>query len=230
MYGFCVRWRGWIKQCIYTARVSVLVNGSPTEEFSMEKGLCQGDFLSPFLFNMAAEDLSGMLKISCDLRLIEGIDLGQSQLSILHLQYADDTLIFSSDKLSSLQNIKRILQCFELVSGLKVNLLKSSITRTGIEEVVVANTASNLRCIVTGQPLKYLGLPIGAVSSRTSKWHPAISRISFKLSSRKGKRLSIGGRICLIKLVLNNLPIYFLSLFPVPITIAAKIERKRRSF
>jgi len=40
-------------QCISTAKMSVLVNGSPTEEFCLAKGLCQGDPLSPFLFNIA---------------------------------------------------------------------------------------------------------------------------------------------------------------------------------
>ncbi|MCI47414.1 RNA-directed DNA polymerase (Reverse transcriptase), partial [Trifolium medium] len=41
---------------------SVLVNGSPTADFKVEKGLRQGDPLSPFLFLIAAEGLTCMVK------------------------------------------------------------------------------------------------------------------------------------------------------------------------
>ena len=34
--GFPVLWRKWIKECIGTATASVLVNGSPTDEFPMK--------------------------------------------------------------------------------------------------------------------------------------------------------------------------------------------------
>jgi hypothetical protein len=37
--GFGSKWRGWINQCICTAKVSILVNGSPTEEFRIKKRL-----------------------------------------------------------------------------------------------------------------------------------------------------------------------------------------------
>ena len=38
------------------------------------------------------------------------------------------------------------------------------------------------------------------------------------------------GRLCLIKYVLINLPIDFLSLFPMPMAVATSIEKKFRSF
>jgi len=46
--NFPTLWRKWINECIGTAKASVLVNGCPTEEFSFERGLRQGDPLSPF--------------------------------------------------------------------------------------------------------------------------------------------------------------------------------------
>jgi len=46
--SFPTLWRKWIKECVGTATASILVNGSPTDEFPLEWGLCQGDSLSPF--------------------------------------------------------------------------------------------------------------------------------------------------------------------------------------
>lgn len=149
-----------------------------------------------------------------------------------YLQFADDTLIFSSDSLHSMQNIKRILLCFELVSGLKVNFYKSSIVGVGVG--VAAHTcnftAQLLRCKQDQLPLIYLGLPIGGNLGRATMWNPILRNISFRLASWKCRFLSIEGRLCLIKSVLNNLPIYYLFMFPMPASVASIIDQKLRSF
>lgn len=37
--AFPVLWTKWIKECVTTATASILVNGSPTDEFPLKRGL-----------------------------------------------------------------------------------------------------------------------------------------------------------------------------------------------
>ncbi|CAL5443286.1 unnamed protein product [Camellia sinensis] len=90
-FGFGSKWINRMKECISTARIFVLVNRSPTKEFSPQKGLRQGDPLSPFLFNLAVEGLSILLLRARDLGLIKGVQIGVNGVVVSHLQFADDS-------------------------------------------------------------------------------------------------------------------------------------------
>ena len=93
---FGEKWCKWIESCQKSAQISVLVNGSPTMEFKMEKGVRQGDPLSPFLYRIAAEGLNVVLREAVSRNSFVGVKVGESGVPISHLQYADDTLIFES--------------------------------------------------------------------------------------------------------------------------------------
>ena len=41
--GFGTHWRKLIFECLSTSKLAILINGSPSREFSMERGLRQGD-------------------------------------------------------------------------------------------------------------------------------------------------------------------------------------------
>lgn len=45
--------RMWLKGCLVSSKSSILVNGCPTEEISISKGVKQGDPFSPFLYVIA---------------------------------------------------------------------------------------------------------------------------------------------------------------------------------
>lgn len=108
-------------------RRSILVNESPTQEFKFERGLRQGDPLSPLLFNIVEEVFHRFMERAEEYGLVEGIRLKEGMNSISHLQFADDTIVFLKPSLANVQNLKKILQCFQLSSGLKINFGKSSL-------------------------------------------------------------------------------------------------------
>ncbi|XP_068477366.1 uncharacterized protein [Phaseolus vulgaris] len=127
--GFCAKWIRWIKCYLESASVSVLVNGSPTREFTPRKGLRQDDPLAPFLFLLVAEGLVGVSRMAKEKNLIDSLEVGRARVKVNMLQYADDTLFFCEANTKSIFNIKAILLCFELASGLKVNFLKSRLDK-----------------------------------------------------------------------------------------------------
>ena len=73
---------GW---CILSLSLSVLVNGSPTKQFALERGLLQGDLLSPFFFNIVVEGLSSLLNKACELGLMRGMVFGNNEVHLSHL-------------------------------------------------------------------------------------------------------------------------------------------------
>ncbi|XP_071719523.1 secreted RxLR effector protein 78-like [Rutidosis leptorrhynchoides] len=94
LMGFGSKWRSWITSCLKSASISILVNGSPTKEFKLGRGVRQGDLLSPFLFIIAAEGLNWLAKSAVHCNLYEGVEIGMDRIPISHLQYADDTIFF----------------------------------------------------------------------------------------------------------------------------------------
>nr|GEU46060.1 putative RNA-directed DNA polymerase, eukaryota, reverse transcriptase zinc-binding domain protein [Tanacetum cinerariifolium] len=209
---------------------SVLINGSPTKEFKIEKGLRQGDPLSPFLFILAVEALNVVFLEARNKRIFLGTEVGIDKVPISHLQFTDDALIIGQWTLANAKNLSRILICFHLASGLKVNFNKSKLFGIGVSNYDLNFVASSIGCQPSHLPCIYLGLPIGANMSRLYNWSPLVERFQKRFCIWKSKSLSYGGRLTLLKSVLGNLTVYFFSTFKAPTTIIKKLESARRIF
>ncbi|GKD97798.1 RNA-directed DNA polymerase, eukaryota, reverse transcriptase zinc-binding domain protein [Tanacetum coccineum] len=82
--GFTNKWRRWIHGCLDSAFRSMLVNGSPTKEFKIQKGLRQGDPLSPFLFITTVEALHVAIQEAKSKNIFEGVKVGTNGVDISH--------------------------------------------------------------------------------------------------------------------------------------------------
>lgn len=68
------------------------------------------------------EALGALLSKATELDLIKGFDVACNGEAVTHLQFADDTFLFSSSSWEEIVMLKRILRCFQLVSSSKDNL------------------------------------------------------------------------------------------------------------
>ena len=81
------------------------MNGSPTDEFDITKGVRQGDLLSPFMFILAMEGLSAVMKTACAKGIFDGVQLPNNGLMISHLFYADDALFIGELSKRNIRNL-----------------------------------------------------------------------------------------------------------------------------
>ncbi|KAJ0539673.1 putative RNA-directed DNA polymerase [Helianthus annuus] len=222
--GFPPKWCLWIHGILSSARSSVLVNGSPTFEFSCGKGMRQGDPISPFLFLLVMEAFSSMVKKACGVGALRGVSLPKEGPVLSHLLYADDCVLIGEWARNNIKKVTLLLRCFYICSGLKINMKKSSLFGVGVAPSDIEEMADLLNCSVGSMPFLHLGILVGAKMSRVANWNFIFDIFESRLALWKASLLSIGGRVTLIKSVLECLPNYYFSLFKAPISVVNKLQ------
>ena len=103
-----------------------------------------------------------------------------------------DTLVFCNDTREQLAYLSWVLLWIEAISGLKINLEKSSILSGGTVENLEDLTVE-LGCRKGKLPTTYLGLPLGMKRKSTQVWDEVEERFKTKLALWKRQYISKGG-------------------------------------
>ncbi|KAK3218241.1 hypothetical protein Dsin_012211 [Dipteronia sinensis] len=187
------------------------------------------DFLDSMM--KAVEGLNCLLLQAANISLISGENFNNNKIHITHLQFADDTIFFLKPKDEYLLNVKRILRCFELASGLKVNFHKSCVARVGRELLnEPSDWALIFKCKKASLPIPFLGFPLGGRPGSKTFWETLVDKFDKRLAPWKRRFLTKIGRLVLIKAIISSIPTYFLSVFKISVGIAHRIERIQRNF
>nr|XP_025669949.1 uncharacterized protein LOC112769679 [Arachis hypogaea] len=229
--GFDAKWINWTKKLVTTVSYSVVVEGQPFGYFRPNRGIRQGDPLSPYLFLFCAEGLSFLLHKAEQNRLIQGVQVNRRCQTVNHLLFADDSILFCKIAPNTSQSILELLETYEGFSGKKVNLNKSAIFFSH-------NTPQNTRLAVA-QTLniehiraqdKYLGLPSIVQKSKKATFGAIKDKVQKRIMDWKRSLLSSGGRHTLLRAVGEAIPIYTLSCFKLPDTLLTEIHSMLSQF
>ena len=85
------------------------------------------EILSHLLFNLVGDVLTRMLKKASEQGLIRGLLTDFREGGVISLQYADDTILFSSVEDQHLENLKCCLVLFENLSRMRINYHKNEL-------------------------------------------------------------------------------------------------------
>ncbi|XP_058763698.1 uncharacterized protein LOC131637124 [Vicia villosa] len=227
--GFGVKWREWMELLVFKSDMSVVVNGSPTKEFAVKRGLRQGDPLSPFLFVLVAEALSRLVRKSSEIGEYENL-LIKRRCFVDILQFADDTLLIGEGSWKHVKALKVVLRAFELVSGLGINFHKSKLIGVNTSQHFLEAASLYLSCKMESNNFEFLGIPIGFNPRKESTWQPLLEKMRRRLNGWKNRFLNLGGRITLLKSILSSLSIFFMSFYKMPTKVVKECTKIQSNF
>ena len=223
--GFHDKWITWIMKCISSVTFSVLINGSPEGFITPQRGIRQGDPLSPYLFILCAEVLSHLMNQAQFSRRLLGVKISNQAPAINHLLFADDSLFFSLANARSGTQLKKILGLYEQVSGQAINLTKSSITfGSKVSQGVKTQMRNILGIHNDGGMGKYLGLPEQFGRKKSEMFAYIIDKVKKVTQGWHQRYLSHGGKEVLLKAIALAMPIYSMNVFRLTKEICEEIN------
>nr|XP_043630018.1 uncharacterized protein LOC122601315 [Erigeron canadensis] len=229
-FGFHTIMVDWIMTCVTSASFSLSINGNIYGFFKGERGLRQGDPMSPYLFTLVMEVLSLILKKAVQ-------EIGSFKFhnqckkdQIINICFANDFFLFARGDLASVKVLMDGLGVFTKASGLNPSISNITAFFCNIPDHV-KQAVFGIMPFAEGQlPIRYLGVPLISFRLLHKDCKVLVERMEAKISDWKNKSLSFVGRLQLNNSVLSSLHIYWASVFILPASIINDLEKKMRSF
>uniref|UniRef100_A0A803PV51 Reverse transcriptase domain-containing protein n=1 Tax=Cannabis sativa TaxID=3483 RepID=A0A803PV51_CANSA len=206
-----------------------MMNGRLQGSFKGEKGLRQGDPISPLIFVLVMDYLTRILIYHAG-KVGFGFHPLCKQLKLVNLCFVDDLMIFCKGNENSVRFIHEAFTLFCDTTYLKANMNKSAIYFGGVNEVT-KRAILNLMNMEEGSfPLRYLGVKLRLTNWKTSDCGCILDKVNLKLNNWASKFLSFAGRAQLIHSVLLGIRKFWMNLFILPKKVTAAIDKSYRDF
>ena len=199
----------WVTTFYKNIQSCVINNGITSDFFTLQRGVRQGDPLSPYLFVIAAEVLAIAVRQNKE---IKGIRIGKEETKLL--QYADDTTAVLSD-INSARALFKLLDDFQKLSGLKVNPTKTEGMWIGSSR---QNKTKPLGIKWPDEPIKALGVYYSYDPKllHEKNFIEKLDSIKKLINIWSSRGLSIYGKVTVIKSLIIPKFVYIASLLPTP--------------
>ena len=181
--------------------------------FPCSRGVRQGDPLYPLLFYLAEEVLSrGISELVNDTKILHmASPLGYPTPS--HILYANDIFVFCMGDNKSLRNLSIFLKTYGDFYGQYVNNSKSSFFTMDNSARFVTKIQRILSCSHGCLPFNYLGVFIFISAPKCRFLQPLVDKVKLKLTSWKGKSLSMMGQIQLVNTMIIGFLAYIFNMY-----------------
>jgi hypothetical protein len=146
------------------------------------------------------------------------------------LQFPDDTVLCISHDPDKAINLKLLLYSFELMTGLKINYMKSEVFLVGGDNDIATLYSNMFGCQVGKLPLKYLGVPVSSGVLKNSDCDFIDAKLVKKLDAWIGISTSSGGKKILIDACLSTVLCYPMSMFFIKKCFLEKVDKYRKRF
>ncbi|KAF5462683.1 hypothetical protein F2P56_018670 [Juglans regia] len=164
-------------------------------------------------------------------KAITGIPIARRRVTINHLLFADDSLLFCKANSLEWSRMLHVLSTYEKASGQRLNKDKTAIhfsRNTSQENKDLILSIAGVRSAQSYE--RYLGLPASMGKSRTKSFKLILDKIRMKISSLKVRLLSQAGKEIFIKLVLQAMPTYSMAVFNLPGSLLKEINKLLSNF
>ena len=205
----------WVKTFYQNIQSCTINNGLASDYFTLERGVRQGDPLSPYLFLLAIETLAVSIRKNPE---IKGIKKGKYETKLL--QYADDTTAILSN-LNSAKILFQQLEEFKNLSGLELNTSKTEGMWIGSSK---GNEETPLGINWPREPIKALGVyfTYDQTLLYEKNFHDKLDKMKRLTNIWSSRGLSIYGKVTIIKSLLIPKLVYISTLLPTPEKIIKK--------
>ena len=208
----------WVKTLYKNVQSCVINNGLTTDYFALERGVRQGDPLSPYLFVVVVETLAMAIRQNT---AIKGITIGKEETKLL--QYVDDATAVLSD-MDSARALFTLLDVFKELSGLRINSSKTEGMWIGSSR---SNKLKPFGIKWPDEPIKALGVyyTYDIKLLHEKNFIERLDSVKKLLNIWSSRGLSLYGKVTIIKSLLIPKFVYILSLLPAPKGIVQELNR-----